>query len=340
VGIVDSLAPAGSRRRAVVGRPARELVRYVSKLNPGARQPAAARDEEGKLKQSWASYSPETLEAYLVSGYQNPRINAQSIIARHFFIRQLFGSELDELMQEELRFCVDANEAIRRRAAEMGVTMGAFTNADKRADVERVCAVIADREQVFERRWRDALAAKSAGPTSVLELACGSANDYRSLANYGIARFLDYTGVDLNDKNIANAKARFSGVDFEVGSILDLPYDDGSFDYVLAFDIFEHLSLSAMEQAMSEAMRLARKGLVFAFFIMTDAPEHNERPKRSYHWNELSASRIEETLREAFPFIQSWHIPTFLEQNFDYGHYYNKKAYTIIAQRRLDSDPE
>ena len=340
MGIVDSLAPAGSRRRAVVGRPARELVRYVSKLSPGAHPPAAAHDEESKLKQSWAAFSPETLEAYLVSGYQNPRINAQSIMARHFFVRQLFGSEFDELMRDELRFCVETNEAIRQRAAEMGVTMGAFTNPDRRAAVERVCAVIADREQVFERRWRDALATKSAEPISVLELACGSANDYRSLANYGIARFLDYTGVDLNDKNIANAKARFRDVDFEVGSILDLPYDDGSFDYVLAFDIFEHLSLSAMEQAMSEAMRLARRGLVFAFFIMTDAPEHNQRPKRSYYWNELSASKIEEVLREAFPDTQAWHIPTFLKQNFEYGHYYNKKAYTIIAQRRLDSDLE
>ncbi len=340
MGIVDSLAPAGSRRRAVVGRPARELVRYVSKLSPGARPTAADHDEEGKLKQSWAAFSPETLEAYLVSGYQNPRINAQSIMARHFFVRQLFGCEFDELMHEELRFCVETNEAIRQRAAEMGVTMGAFTNPDKRAAVERVCAVIADREQVFERRWRDALAAKSAEPIRVLELACGSANDYRSLAKYGIARFLDYTGIDLNDKNIANAKARFSDVDFEVGSILDLPYDDGSFDYVLAFDIFEHLSLSAMEQAMSEAMRLAKTGLVFAFFIMTDAPEHNERPKRSYHWNELSASKIEETLREAFPDIQAWHIPTFLQQNYGYGHYYNKKAYTVIAQRRFDNDLE
>jgi SAM-dependent methyltransferase len=340
VGIVDSLAPAGSRRRAVVGRHARKLVGYVSKLSPGAHPPTAALDEASKLKQSWAAFSPETLEAYLVSGYQNPRINAQSIIARHFFIRQLFGSEFDALMQEELRFCVETNEAIRQRAVEMGVTMGVFTNPDKRAAVERVCAVIADREQVFESKWRDALATKSAEPISVLELACGSANDYRSLANYGIARFLDYTGVDLNDKNIANAKARFRDIDFEVGSILDLPYDDGSFDYVLAFDIFEHLSLPAMEQAMSEAMRLARKGLVLAFFIMTDAAEHNQRPKRSYHWNELSASKIEEVLRKAFPDTQAWHIPTFLKQNFDYGHYYNKKAYTIIAQRRLDSDVE
>jgi ubiquinone/menaquinone biosynthesis C-methylase UbiE len=334
VGIVHGLAPAGSQRRAVMGRQARRLIRHLRKIKHRLVPHTAISDEEGNLKRSWARYSPEVLEEYLVSGYQSPRINAQSILARHFFIRQLFGSEFDGLMQEELKFCVETNEAIRQRAAELGVTMGSFADPDKRAAVERVCAVIADREKVFEGRWRDTLAARSAAPTSVLEFACGSANDYRTLASYGIARFVDYTGVDLSEKNISNAKKRFPAVNFEVGSILDLSYDDGSFDYVLAFDIFEHLSLSTMEQAMSEAMRLARKGLVLAFFIMIDAPEHNQRPKGRYHWNELSASKIEEKLREAFSDVQVTHIPSFLEQNFDYGRYYNKKAYTIIAQGR------
>jgi ubiquinone/menaquinone biosynthesis C-methylase UbiE len=297
------------------------------------RRPATA-DEVGKLKKSWAKYSPETLEDYLVSGYQNPRINAQSILARDFFVHQLFGAEFDELMQEELRFSVESNEAIRLRAKELGVTMGAFADPEKRAAVEQASAVIADREQVFEGRWNTALRGRSATPISVLELACGSANDYRSFANYGIAPFLDYTGVDLNETNIANATRRFPGVKFEVGSILELPYQDRSFDYVLAFDIFEHLSIASMEKAMAEATRLARKGLVLAFFIMVDAPDHNERPRGDYHWNELSASKIADKLRETFTDVQVTHLPTFLKQEYGYNHYYNKKAWTIIAQDR------
>jgi SAM-dependent methyltransferase len=292
----------------------------------------AIRREETKLKQSWERFSEEALEAYLVSGYQNPRINAQSILARHFFIRQCFGAEFDGLMREELEFCVETNEAIRQRAAELGVRMGAFTDPGRRAEVERACAVIADRERLFEERWRDTLAGRSAESVSVLEFACGSANDYRSLEQYGIARFLDYTGVDLNEKNIANARKLYPGVAFEVSSILNLRYDDAAFDYVLAFDIFEHLSLVAMERAVDEAMRLAKKGLVLTFFIMTDAPEHNERPKRHYHWNELSAPRMEKRIGERFADVEVTHIPTFLKREFNYRRFYNKKAYTITAQ--------
>lgn len=332
MGILDGVAPAGSRRRAVIGKQRRRLLRGVKRLRKLLKPGSPS--EVGKLKKSWANYSAQTLEEYLVSGYQNPRINAQSILARHFFVHQLFGTEFDDLMQEELKFCVETNEAIRRRAAEAGVTMGAFTDADKRAAVQQVSSVIADRERLFEGRWHEALATRSAQPISVLELACGSANDYRSLANYGIARFLDYGGIDLNETNIANATKRFPGVKFQVGSILELPYADQSVDYVLAFDIFEHLSLAAMERAMSEAMRVARKGLVLAFFIMIDAPEHNERPKADYHWNELSASKIEKMLAERFSDVQVIPLPAYMKQHFGYEHYYNKKAYTIIAQHR------
>ena len=168
--------------------------------------------EQKQLKKSWAGHAPEVLDQYLVSGYQNPRINAQSILARHFIIRRLFADEFDALMKDELAFCVEANDAIRRRASELGVTIQAYTDPKKRAQVAEVCQVIADREDTFERRWREALADRTAPPLKVLEFACGSANDYRFFDSYGLAKFLDYTGVDLNENNIDNARKRFPGV--------------------------------------------------------------------------------------------------------------------------------
>jgi ubiquinone/menaquinone biosynthesis C-methylase UbiE len=155
-----------------------------------------------------------------------------------------------------------------------------------------VCSVIADREDTYERLWSQTLATQTAPKLKVLELACGSANDYRYFDSYGLARFLVYTGIDLNEKNVVNAKKRFPGVRFDQGSILDLPYESSSFDYVTAFDIFEHLSLQAMEHAMAQAVRVTKRGFLVAFFIMADVPGHTERPKETYHWNELSADQI------------------------------------------------
>jgi len=291
-------------------------------------------EEDAKLRQSWAAIAPEVLDGYLVSGYQNPRINAQSILARHYLIRELFGDEFDALMKDEMAFCAEANEAIRVRAQELGVTMGQFTATAKSRAVAEVCQVIADREDTYERRWSQALKGRTAPTLKVLELACGSANDYRYFDSYGIAAFLDYTGIDLNEDNIANARRRFPGVRFEQGSMLDLPYDTASVDYVLAFDIFEHLSLQAMERAMAEAVRVTRRGLLVAFFIMTSAREHKEQPRADYHWNVLSAPRIRALAATSFSAVDLVQIQPHLEAEYGFAHYYNVNAWSLFADGR------
>jgi ubiquinone/menaquinone biosynthesis C-methylase UbiE len=190
-----------------------------------------------------------------------------------------------------------------------------------------------ERASTYAERWRQTLSGRRARRLRVVELACGSANDYRAMADYGLARFLDYTGIDLNAKNIDNAKRRFPDVDFRVGSILQLPIQDGSVDYVLAFDIFEHLSLSAMQVALDEAVRVSRRGLYFAFFRMADVPEHVEEPRGAYHYNLLSASRIREYLDQHYPSVEVLHISGFLLERFGYEHSYNSRAYSVVAQR-------
>jgi ubiquinone/menaquinone biosynthesis C-methylase UbiE len=130
----------------------------------------------------------------------------------------------------------------------------------------------------------------------VVEIACGSANDYRSWVAYGIASLLDYTGIDLNPTNVANARRRFPDIDFRVGDVLHVPFDDRRVDVVVASDIFEHLSLGSMEAALNEATRLARRALVLSFFNMAEIPNHLAQPRRLYHVNRLSQARIADRL--------------------------------------------
>lgn len=273
------------------------------------------------------------LDRYLVAGYQNPRINVQSVLQRHFFARRLFGSDLDELMADEVRFAVEMNDALRARAAELDVTMGAYLDPEKAAGVERVEEAIRERETEMVDRWRAALEGRTADPISVLELACGSANDYRTFAEAGLAPFLRYRGVDLTPKNIENARRRFPGVEFEVGDIRKIGAPDRSFDYVIAADIFEHLSPEAREEALDEATRLARRGLSLTFFNMGDIPEHEINPKGIYYWNRLSRSRIEDRLRPAFPHIEVVPIAAWLRAEVGYERSYNPNAYSIFAER-------
>lgn len=296
--------------------------------------PLGERAEHVLLQRTWGAGSADMLDAYLVSGYQNPRINLQSILLRHALLARLLGSDAGQLMDDEIRFAIELNEVLRRRANELGVKMGTYRNPVKHAAVRRVDAGIADREHEFTQRWRERLEPLETDPISVIELACGSANDYRAFAEAGLGSHLDYLGIDLSEKNIANARRRHPEARFEVGDILALPYDDRAFDQVVASDIFEHLSLEAMERALDEAARLARDGLVLTFFNMSEAPDHEVRRKRAYHWNTLSRPRVEARLRAAgFTTLLAIPVARWLRQRYGYAHSYNRHAWTIIAER-------
>jgi SAM-dependent methyltransferase len=328
--VVSAILPVGSRRRALAAQVARS-VKPSPRAKPGASANRRHRAEEAKLKQMWAGYNSENLDVYLVIGFQDPRINAQSILARHTLVRALFGSDFDELMREELLHAVELNEAMRRREAELGVKI-ANKGPDALANKALVAEVIADRAPLFAERWRTALAGRTAAPISVLEFACGSANDYRAFADYGIARFLDYTGIDLNETNIANAKRSYPHVNFRVDSILSLPEADHSIDYVIGFDILEHLSLPAKRTAMDAAVRICRRGVQFAFFRMEEIPEDVDNPIRRYHKNTLSAPRMREYMSEHFESVQVIDIPKLLKTEYGAKRSYNPRAFTLITE--------
>jgi ubiquinone/menaquinone biosynthesis C-methylase UbiE len=295
--------------------------------------PLGPRLERFLLERTWNTRSATMLDRYLVSGYQNPRINLQSILLRHFLIERAVRPRFDDLEAGEIRLAVELNDVLRQRAAELGVKMGSYLNPARQAAVGRVDEAIADREREYVERWRAALPPPDGARLAVLELACGSANDYRAFVECGLAAHLEYVGIDLTEKNVDNARRRFPGVAFEVGDVRDVKHPDGSFDYVIASDVFEHLSLEGMQRALDEAMRLARRGLALTFFNMDESSDHQDRPTKLYHWNRLSRPRIEARLREQFPSVRVVPIAPWLREEHGYAHSYNPHAYSIFAER-------
>ena len=319
---------------ALDGLPRRALRAAAAVAEPIlSRLPGRHHAESLFLRLTWRGTAAAALDAYLVSGYQNPRINVQSILQRHFLVDRIFGPGFEELKEDELRVAVELNEALRLRATALGVTMGSYLDERKRAAVASVDEALDGRDVELSERWLTELQGREAAPASVLELACGSANDYRAFAWSGLAEHLEYLGSDLTPKNIENARRRFPGVAFEVGDITDVRHPDRSFDYVIASDIFEHLSLEKMERALTEASRLARRGVALTFFNMADVPDHVVQPRKVYFWNRLSRPRIEERLRNEFDRVAVVGIHEMLKDRFGYANTYNKHAYSIFADR-------
>ncbi len=191
--------------------------------------------------------------------------------------------------------------------------------------------------ETFCRAWNAALGGSQIAPQvpriSVLEPACGSANDYRFLAAYGIASLINYTGFDLCARNIENARALFPSVRFEVANVFEIPARDQSFDFCVVHDLFEHLSLEGLEAAINEVCRITRQGMCLGFFQADEVAEHVVRPVDEYHWNLLSVLQLKAAFARCGFAAQVLHIGTFLRESTGCERTHNPNAYTFMLER-------
>lgn len=346
--------------------------------------------ETERLTRSWAQHEAGWLRSYLVAGVEDPRLNVQSILSRHFLACALGLDRWNGLMAEEYRFAGVMNW-LQSAAGQPGETelraavlhalrkhsdnaegleiprhvLQTFMTLPRNIDgwvipnyIEQFLLPPAPgfgQSDPFEpalntfcRIWNDRMATHvpAADPAhrsashigegqtspllSLLEPACGSANDYRFLHAYGIARHFDYTGFDLCQANVENARALFPGVRFETANVFEIPAPAKSCDLCLVHDLFEHLSLAGLEQAVREVCRVTRQGLCVGFFQMDEIPEHIVRPREEYFWNLLSLARMRELFASEGFQGQAVHIGSFLAHQIGCGQTHNPDAYTFI----------
>jgi len=320
-------------------------------------------NESRLLRDSWERHEAEALDRYLVSGVEDPRINVQSILTRALLCDALFPGRFARLIEEELRFgfvmtwllthlqsgiekrSIMAAITQNDRARCRGVVTDAFrmlqegecvtpdyvTMALQEAEDGGPALLAPEAMDTFCRLWQEQLAALPPSGCSLFEPACGSANDFRYLDSYGFTRFLNYTGIDIAPKNIGNALRRFPDVDFRVGDLLNSGFDDDAFEYCFVHDLFEHLSIAAMERALRELLRVTRREAWIHLFNAADVARHDVRPVAAYHWNLLSIREIVRVIAEVPADAEVVSIAELGRQKFGFPRYYNPGAYTIIA---------
>jgi SAM-dependent methyltransferase len=187
----------------------------------------------------------------------------------------------------------------------------------------------------FEQFMREALATIPDQPNRprVLELGCGSANDYRFWDLFGFGGLIDYCGVDVCRENINNARARFPGRDFRVADACALPMADRSVDVVVAFDLYEHLSEEAMAAAIAETARVSGDELWLSLFNAAHVPVHEIRPVDGYHWNLLSIDLLVRELAAHGFDSQVVDVGAELAARFPGYRHYNEQAFILVAGR-------
>ena len=338
------------------------------------------KQETEKLVRSWMQYEPEHLGQYLISGVEDPRINLQSMLTRHFLLRELFGDRFDRLMFEECRFAATLNwlltlgteltdtdvraallHALRQGSdnAEGLIIPGFLSDAFRGLPVpaESLCSIevpnyledLLNRPahesetpvdcqtiETFVRLWRSMLSPLSqeiSERLSVLEPASGSANEYRFLHAYGLTPLIDYSGFDLCEKNVVNARKHFPDARFNEGNVFEIKAADKSFDLCFLHDLLEHLSVEGMQRAIAELCRITRQSISIGFFQMHEGPEHIIRHVDEYHWNTLSMERVRTLFQEQGFDTQVIHIASFLAQKCGCNYTHNRDAYTLVMRR-------
>jgi SAM-dependent methyltransferase len=129
----------------------------------------------------------------------------------------------------------------------------------------------------------------------VLDGACGVGYGSAFLARRA-ARVL---GVDRSEQAIAYARERYPApnLEFAVGDLLALPFSDGSFDVVCAFETIEHLD--SRDAYLDEVRRVLRPG--GCYLVSTpQVARTTETPANPFHRVEFARSDFETLLCRHF----------------------------------------
>jgi hypothetical protein len=326
--------------------------------------------ETERLTRSWMQYDESLLGGYLVAGVEDPRTNLQSLLTRNYLITALFGSKYSELLDQEFRFALAMNWLLKLLPPtgdedDLATVRHALEHRCDNAEDIPIPVLIQDTYAAlpvqlngiqlpnyieefltttppatgmtppilgtFERLWNGLLASEPRQIVSLLEPACGSANDYRSFDSFGLAPFLDYSGFDLCEKNVINARALFPEIRFETGNAFAIQAADKQFDHCIVHDLFEHLSIEGMETAVSEICRVTKRGICASFFQMDETPEHLVRPVDDYHWNKLSMARTKALFEPHASAVRVVHLDTLARLEFNLGTTHNPDAYTFTV---------
>jgi glycosyltransferase involved in cell wall biosynthesis len=134
---------------------------------------------------------------------------------------------------------------------------------------QRITKIVQDEQRrAGAQSNRSALAdlLVSLGDT-LLDVGCGPGALWQYFQNYK-PRF-SWTGVDVTEAMAGVAHKLSPDVGIAVTDAGKLPFADNCFEVVLLRHVLEHLPQWLMEQALSEAMRVARRAVVVDFYVPT-----------------------------------------------------------------------
>jgi SAM-dependent methyltransferase len=131
----------------------------------------------------------------------------------------------------------------------------------------------------------------------------GSGTGYGSHALSRVAKRV--TAVDLSPEAVAHASShyRVPNLSYEVGDVTRVPYEDGTFDAAVSFEVIEHLE--EPEELVVEAKRVIKRDGVFIGSTPDKQTYSNDRNAVNlYHAREMYEPEFKEMLERHFEHVE------------------------------------
>jgi len=124
----------------------------------------------------------------------------------------------------------------------------------------------------FQSHW------KLSSASSVLDVGCAKGFMLHDLVT--LIPGIKVSGIDISEYAISNSMASVKRY-LKVANAIDLPFKDGTFDFVISINTIHNLSLNSCKNALREITRVSNKGS----FITVDAYQTLEEKERMIAWN-------------------------------------------------------
>ena len=107
---------------------------------------------------------------------------------------------------------------------------------------------------------------------TILEAGCGAGRVYFHYKNEGF----DIKGIEYSKNAVENILKKDSDAEVIEGSITELPYEDNSFDTILAFGLYHNIEdENELQKAFNETYRVLKKGGQLVTSVRFDSLENN-----------------------------------------------------------------
>lgn len=172
-------------------------------------------------------------------------------------------------------------------------------NGMERMDANRID--IFDITRCYFHQDRYKLACEYTENKTILDIASGTGYGANILSNLGRAKKV--TGVEINEDavNYANTIYSNNNVSYQTGSILDIPFEDNTFDILTSFETIEHIENE--EKQLQEIKRVLKKD---GLYIMSTPNDWKCNVLNPFHVKQYDYFYLKNLISKNFELIKMY----------------------------------